>query len=66
MSAANILMAMTVVSDLTATASRVTEMILKAQEEGRDVTPDEVNEAKDLAKGSIDKLRDALTKPEGQ
>lgn len=66
MDATNILLAFKVVGDLTTTAAKVTEMIIKAQSEGRDVTQDEVNEAKDLAKGSIDKLRDALKKPEGQ
>ena len=59
-SAVNALLALKVISDLTSTATHIADMIQKAQDEGRDVTPEEINEAKSRAKSSIEKLKESL------
>lgn len=56
----NILIAMQLVGDLMAAGQRILDSIKKAQGEGRDINQAEVECARDLAKGSLDSLDEAL------
>jgi ACT domain-containing protein len=61
----NVLMALKIAQDLSTTAADIVNVIHRAQAEGRDVTPEEISEAKDKAKASIDKLKASLQERKG-
>lgn len=60
MNTANMLLVIQIMMDLTITVQRVLGVVKKAQTEGRDVTPEELAEAKASARSSIDSLKEAL------
>jgi len=60
----NILLGIKILSDLATAAAQVGDMIMKAQAEGRDITPEEREEIKLRAKSSIDSIKQHLSERE--
>ena len=58
--AANILLVLEIIARLSAKSNKLALVVHKAQSEGRDITEEELNEARDSAKSAIDSLGDAL------
>lgn len=60
MGATNILLALQIITDLTLTVQKVLNVVKTAQMEGRDVTPEELTQAKEFARSSMDDLKETL------
>ena len=60
MSATNIILALDVILRLSAKAQQLATVVRQAQTEGRDITQEELGEAKADAQKAVDSLNDAL------
>ena len=56
----NVLLVLEIIARLSAKANRLALKVSQAQREGRDITEEELNEARGDAKSAIDSLGDAL------